>query len=125
MAMNRWGGSVSAMVLVSGFLWGGCSKDIFDVTVELGSETYSADVGQQTGTIPTIACNPHYPGVCSAATVVAPNDVAAAGPVTVAVTPGRDGTTNLCFAQVSARVVYPVSVLQDDGFVTAVAQRSL
>jgi hypothetical protein len=108
-----------------GLLGGGCSKDIFDVTVELGSETYSADFGQRTGTVPTIACNPHYPDVCSGASVIAPNEVASAGPVTAGVTTGCDGTIDLCFAQVSARVVYPVNVLQDDGFVTAVAERSI
>jgi hypothetical protein len=104
----------------------GCSTDIFDTTVNLGSEAYDADFGCANGTIPTVTCNPDSASVCTASQTVDTDASAATGvPASVSVTPGCDGTSDLCFAQVSARLVYPVNVLQDDNFVSAVARRSI
>jgi hypothetical protein len=104
----------------------GCSTDIFDTTVELGSEAYDADFGCNNGTIPTVACSPGSSSVCAAGQTIETDASAATGvPANVSVTPGCDATSDLCFAQVSARVVYPVNVLQDDNFVNAVARRSI
>lgn len=125
MVLNRWGVSASAVAMVACSLWAGCSKDIFDVTVELGSEAYTADFGQQSGTVPTVTCDPASPTLCTGGQTVDTTAAATAGPATVGVTPGCDAATDLCFVQVNARVVYPVNVLQDDNFVTKVAQRSI
>ena len=124
MVVNRWGGCAVAIALTS--LSAGCSKDIFDVTVELGSEATSADFGQQSGTIPTVTCDPSSPSVCTdGQTVDSSAATGTAVPTTIAVTPGCDASTDLCFAQVNGRVVYPVNVLQDDNFVAAVAERTI
>lgn len=117
---------VYAAALVCLSLAAGCSTDIFDTTVNLGSEAYDADFGCTNGTIPTVTCNPDSASTCAAGQTVGADASAATGvPANVSVTPGCDVTSDLCFAQVSARVIYPVNVLQDDNFVSAVARRSI
>jgi hypothetical protein len=115
-----------AAVLVCLSLATGCSTEIFDSTVNLGSEAYDADFGCANGTIPTVTCNPDSTSVCTAGQTVDTEASAATGvPANVSVTPGCDATSDLCLAQVRARMVYPVNVLQDDSFVSAVARRSI
>jgi hypothetical protein len=104
----------------------GCSSDIFDVTVDLGSEAYHTDFGCTNGNIPSVACDPSAPTVCAYEQPVEADVSATAGvPANVSVTPGCDASSDSCFAQVMARVVYPVNVLQDDNFTTKVAQRTI
>jgi hypothetical protein len=104
----------------------GCSSDIFDVTVDLSSEAYHTDFGCTNGNIPSVACDPSAPTVCATGQTVDTDATAATGvPANVSVTPGCDASSDLCFAQVMARVVYPVNVLQDDNFTTKVAQRTI
>jgi hypothetical protein len=116
----------SAVAMLAWAAAAGCSKDIFDVTVELGTEAYDADFGCTNGTIPTVTCDPASPSVCTTDQTADADGTPAAGiPAKVAVTPGCDASADLCFAQVNARTVYPVNVLKDDNFVTKVAQRSI
>jgi hypothetical protein len=126
--MGRFGlaSSACAVALACAPLAGGCSKDIFDVTVDLSSESYSANVGAQSGTIPTVTCDPAAPSACTGGQAADANGMMVTmGPATVGVTLSCDAATVRCFAQVNVRVVYPVNVLQDDAFVAAVAQRSI
>jgi hypothetical protein len=114
------------MALTCAPLAASCSKDIFDVTVNLGAQTYSANVGQQSGTVPTVTCDPAAPTTCTGGQAVDPNStMVTTGPATVGVSLSCDAATVHCFAQANVRVVYPVNVLQDDAFVAAVAQRSI
>jgi len=121
--------SVAKLACTAVLAWAaaaGCSKDIFDVTVELGTEAYDADFGCTNGTIPTVTCDPASPSVCTTGQIVDTDATPVAGiPARVAITPGCDASKDLCFAQVNARSIYPVDVLQDDNFVTKVAQRSI
>jgi len=57
--------SACAMALTCAPLAASCSKDIFDVTVNLGAQIYSANVGQQSGTVPTVTCDPAAPTTCT------------------------------------------------------------
>ncbi|HEY5089007.1 MAG TPA: hypothetical protein VIK30_03515 [Polyangia bacterium] len=126
--MGRSGLAISACAaaLACVSLGASCSKDIFDVTVNLSSETYSANVGTQSGTIPTVTCDPAAPTACTGGQAADANGmVVTTGPATVGVTLSCDAATVRCFAQVNVRVVYPVDVSQDDAFVAAVAQRSI
>jgi hypothetical protein len=99
-----------------------CSTDIFDVTVNLTSQTYQMDFGTATGTIPTLTCKAGMPSLCEPqqrATVTT-----MPGPANVTIAPGCDATTNRCFVAATARLTYEVDVLQDSGFVTAVERHS-
>jgi hypothetical protein len=102
-------------------LGGACDRDIFDVSVNLAPHAYQADFGAATGTIPTVTCSPDMISLCAGQTVVATTNV---GPADVSVDPGCDPTTILCYAEAHARLTYEVDVLQDDDFVTKVAQHS-
>jgi hypothetical protein len=103
----------------------GCTSDIFDVEVDLKTETYKADFGAATGTIPIVTCDPANPGVCSDGRVVNVNTAATGVPAEVQVSPGCDATTDRCFVEASARIAYPVDVREDDAFASAVASRTV
>lgn len=99
----------------------GCG--LFDFDVDLAQQTFTLDFGQQTGTMPAIACDASA-GACTGATTF--DASAAAGvPSTVDVTLGCDDASHQCFAQVSARATQTVAVLQDDDFSSKVARHSL
>jgi hypothetical protein len=103
----------------------GCTSDIFDVEVDLQTETYEADFGGAAGTIPVVSCDPANPGMCSDGSVVNVNTAATGIPAAIQVSPGCDATTDRCFVQASARIAYPVDVRQDDAFASAVASRTV
>jgi hypothetical protein len=103
----------------------GCSRDVFDVEVDLKTQTYRADFGSATGTIPVVACDPANPGICSDGSVVEVNTSATGMPVDVQISPACDATMARCLVQANARVAYPVEVLQDDAFASAVASRTV
>jgi hypothetical protein len=100
-----------------------CSSDIFDVTVNLATQTYQMDFGNATGTIPTVTCAAGMPNVCDigqsrAAVTATP------GPGNVTIDVGCDPSTDRCFVSGTARLTAQVDVLQDNDFVTKVERHS-
>jgi len=112
-------GALGALLLGTG----GCSSDILDVTVDLRSQVYAFDFGATQGTIPTVTCDATA-SACTG-TVAALDGAPVTGvPTEVTVSIGCDGTTARCFAQADARIAYPVDVLTDDSFESAVERRA-
>jgi hypothetical protein len=119
-ALVRWA-FVWAAVIVGLVIANGCSRDVFDVTADLKTQTYRADFGTATGTIPAVSCDPATPATCSEGAVVDVTAPTGAGPADVQFSTGCDAATSRCFVQASARVAYAVDVFQDDGFTSKVA----
>jgi hypothetical protein len=108
------------------FLAGACSRDIFDVDVDLATRAFSADFGAQGGTIPTVTCEPAVPDACgpgTIATVGTDGDVDV--PLAVSVSVGCDGATGRCYAQADATVAYELSVLTENDFITKVERKAV
>jgi hypothetical protein len=99
----------------------GCSEDIWDVGVQLAPEMFTVDLGSAAATIPTVTCDPQNPTVCGGSQVV--EFTGGSGEATIDL--GCDAGTALCFAQVDARGMYTVDVLQDDGFTSAVGRKAV
>jgi len=104
----------------------GCGMDVFDVDIDLAPQTFTLDFGQQSGTVPAIACNDAIvQEACSSSSSFTIDTSSTAGtPSQVDVALGCDGNGQ-CFAEASARVAQPVSVLQDDDFSSRVARHAL
>lgn len=102
------------------------SCGIFDFDVNLSKQTFTVDFGQQTGTMPAVACDSSA-GACDAAASLNLDTTQASGgvPSTTAVTLGCDSTSHQCFAQVTARAVQTMAVLQDDDFSSKVARHAV
>ena len=99
----------------------GCG--LFDFDVDLAQQTFTLDFGQQTGTMPAVACDASA-GACTGAASF--DATATAGiPSTVDVTLGCDDASRQCYAQVNARATQTVAVLQDDNFSSKVARHAL
>ena len=102
----------------------GCG--LFDFDVDLAQQTFTLDFGQQSGTMPAIACDDASAGACGSAP---PFDVdtydrrACRRPSTS--TLGCDAASQQCYAQVNARAAQTVAVLQDDDFSSKVARHAL
>jgi hypothetical protein len=109
--------AIAAMVVVTG----GCSRDVFDVTVDLKTQNYRADFGEATGTIPVVSCDPATAATCNDGTVVDVTAPTGGGPADVELSTGCDAATSRCFVQANGRVAYVVDVFQDDGFTSKVA----
>lgn len=114
----------AAAALVALWLGTGCSNDILDVDVDLAPQSYSVDFGQQSGTIPTVTCDPAVPAACGSGVARATTD-AAGIPGDVSVAMGCDAATARCFAQADARVAYTADVLQEQDFQTKVQRRAV
>jgi hypothetical protein len=123
-ALVRWA-FIWAAAIVGLVVANGCSRDVFDVTVDLHTQNYRADFGAATGTIPVVTCDAATPATCSEGTVVEVTAPTGAGPADVELSTGCDAATSRCFVQASARVAYAVDVLQDDGFTSKVARRAV
>jgi hypothetical protein len=109
-------------VLAAGAAAGGCSKDIFDLSLSLQKEAYTIDFGSPRGDVPAVACRGDGMDVCNVPVVS--TDVAAFGvPATVDLTAACDASTNLCYAQATVHAAYTVSVLDDPGFAASTARR--
>jgi hypothetical protein len=110
MAMAGWRAGVLATLLGVGA--GGC--DVFDFTVDLSAQTFTLDFGQQSGTIPTVACG-ETADVCGTTLAVNVDTSSMAGvPSDVEVALGCDDSSGFCFAQASARAAQTIGVLQGD-----------
>ena len=103
----------------------GCSRDVFDVRVDLKTQTYRADFGAATGTLPVVACDPAAPGACSEGTFVDVTAPAPGGPADVELSTGCDEQTDRCFMAASGRVPYVVDVFQDDAFTSKIASHAV
>jgi hypothetical protein len=111
---------VIALAVVAGGV-GGCSPDIFDVSVQLGAEAFHLDFGNATGNVPTVACDAANPQVCGNGQTIALAD--GAGETEVAV--GCDAGSARCFVKADTRVFYVVDVLKDDAFTSKVGRRAV
>src|SRR5689334_2377479 len=87
-------GVVGALLLGSG----GCSSDIFDVTVDLRSQAYAFDFGATQGTIPTVTCDATA-SACAGMVAALDGAPVTGVPTEVTVSIGCDGATARCFAQ--------------------------
>jgi len=108
-----------ATVLLTASL--GCG--LLDTDVDLAPQTFTLDFGQQTGTMPTIACDANA-GACGGA-MTFDASATAGTPTEVDVTVGCDGSSRQCYALVNARATTTVAVLQDDAFSSKVARHAL
>jgi len=102
----------------------GCGGDLdFDLT----PQTFNLDFGQQSGTVPAIACSDAtVQAACGDAPsfTVDTTSATTGAPSRVDVALGCDGN-GMCFAQASARVAQSVAVLQDDDLSTRIERHAL
>jgi hypothetical protein len=105
----------------------GCSTDILDVDVDLATQSFALDFGQQSGTIPTASCNDTIvQQVCASAPPIAVDTSSTTGvPSDVEVQLGCDAGSGQCYMQASAHASQPVDVLQDDSFSSRVERHML
>jgi hypothetical protein len=101
----------------------GC--DVFDFSVDLQSQTFKLDFGQQSGTVPAVACDAAA-DVCGSTLAVNFDASSMAGlPSDVEVALGCDASSGQCYAQANARAAQTVGVLQDDDFSSKVGRNGL
>lgn len=98
----------------------GC--DVFDFTVDLQSQTFKLDFGQQSGTVPAVACDAAA-DVCGSTLAVNFDTSSMSGvPSDVELALGCDASSGQCYAQANARAAQTVGVLQDDDFSSKVGR---
>lgn len=97
----------------------GCSTDIFDVSVQLGSESFRMDFGSATGAIPSVACDQANVQVCGMGQVIALAD--GAGETELAAR--CDPSSARCYVEADTRVFYVVDVLRDEAFTSKVGRK--
>src|SRR3954465_2709268 len=95
----------------------GCG--LFDFDVDLAQQTFTLDFGQQTGTMPAVACDASA-GTCSNAATFDATPTPGLPP-TGGGTVGWAAGSQHCYALVNARAAQTVAVLQDDNFSSKVA----
>jgi hypothetical protein len=101
----------------------GCG--VFDFSVDLQSQTFKLDFGQQSGTVPAVACDAAA-DVCGSTLAVNFDTSSMAGvPSDVEVAAGCDTSSGQCYAQANARAAQSVGVLQDDDFSSKVGRNGL
>lgn len=116
-------GTTPIHALAAVFLAASLGCGLLDMDVDLAQQTFTLDFGQQTGTMPTIACDASA-GACGGA-MTFDASATAGTPTTVDVTVGCDGGSRQCYATVNARASTTVAVLQDDAFSSKVARHAL
>ena len=99
----------------------GCDADVLDTDVALDQQSYHADFGDQSGSIPDVTCDPAAPGVCGGDATV--RFATSAGDAQLAF--GCDDTTARCYASADARVAHAVAVLQDQNFTSKVERQAV
>jgi hypothetical protein len=82
---------------------------------------FTVDFGSATATIPSATCDPQNPTICGGSQIV--EYTGGSGEATIDL--ACDAGTALCFAQVDARGMYTVDVLQDAGFTSAVGRKAV
>src|SRR5262245_9740057 len=88
---------------------------VLDFDVTLSQQTFTLDFGQQSGTVPTVACS-DAPDICGGELAGVGVDASSMTgvPSGVEVQVGCDDSSGQCFAQASARAAQTVGVLQGD-----------
>ena len=121
--MGAVGMRAGVLATVMGLLAGGC--DMLDADVDLAPQTFKLDFGQQTGTMPTVACSAAA-DVCGTMPALAFDTSAQSGtPTQVDVALACDSASGTCYAQASARAAQTMSVLQGDGVGSKIERHSL
>jgi hypothetical protein len=121
---NRNGGLRAATLVLFSASLAACDSDILDVDVDLAPQSYSADFGASSGSVPVLACDPATAGTCLEGQSF--GGTTTGGPVAgVEVEAACDAGSQHCFAQARARLAQEVNVLQDDAFVTKVERRAV
>ena len=101
----------------------GC--DAFDFSVSLTSQTFKLDFGQQSGTVPAVACDAAA-DVCGSTLAVNFDASSVSGvPSDVDVAVACDTSSGQCYAQANARAAQTVGVLQDDDFSSKVGRNGV
>jgi len=101
----------------------GC--DVFDFSVSLQSQTFKLDFGQQSGTVPAVACDAAA-DVCGSTLAVNLDTSSVSGvPSDVDVAVACDTSSGQCYAQANARAAQTVGVLQDDDFSSKVGRNGV
>jgi hypothetical protein len=122
MGSGKWrSGALLALMAIA---IGGCG-DLFDFDVDLAQQQFNLDFGQQTGTMPTVACDAAASACDTAASFTVDTSAMAGTPSQVGVTLACDDSTHQCYAQVSARALTTVGVIQDGSFSSKIERHSL
>ena len=99
----------------------------WDIDIDLTPQTFKLDFGQQSGTVPAIACDDaSVMQACggSPSFTIDTSGATTGTPSLVDVALGCDAN-GMCFAEATARVAQSVSVLQDDDFSTRIERHAL
>jgi len=124
-AGKEMAGGRAGICALAAFLVAGAGCGWFDFDVDLAKQSFALDFGQQTGVMPTVACDASG-GACSAAMSFTFDASSTAGaPSDVDVSVACDQGSQLCYAQASARASQTVAVLQDDSFSSKVGRNTL
>src|SRR5262245_15170828 len=88
---------------------------VFDFDIKLSQQTFTLDFGQQSGTVPTVACS-DAPDICGSQLAGVGIDTSSTTglPSGVEVQVGCDDSSGQCFAQATARAAQTIGVLQGD-----------
>jgi hypothetical protein len=121
MGSGKW--RASALVALTAVAIGGCG--LFDFDVDLAQQQFKLDFGQQTGTMPAVPCDAANAACETAASFTFDTSAMAGTPSQVGVTLACDDGTHQCYAQVSARALTTISVIQDGSFTSKVERHAL
>jgi len=121
---QKWLGTFAALLIAA---VAGCGTDIFDVDVDLATQSFALDFGQQSGTVPTASCDDTIvQEVCGSGQTVAVDTSSTTGvPSDVQVALGCDPGNGLCYMQASAHASQTVAVLQDDDLGSRIGRHAL
>jgi len=122
MGSGKW--RSGALVALMAVAIGGCG-DLFDFDVDLAQQQFNLDFGQQTGTMPAVPCDAAASACDTAASFTLDTSAMAGTPSQVGVTLACDDSTRQCYAQVSARALTSVGVIQDGSLGSKIERHSL